>query len=149
MTEKSKPAQEQDKVIENKRAKVAESPRKRPIRVTRDLLVYKGSMAVPESVRKPGFKYFWARTSEEEPYRHERYLKMGYDYVTDSRGNKVVAGQKGGGSYLLEIPEELHAEWRAMKNEIKAEHTAEIKELKSDNSELAAKGVFEKQLNIK
>lgn len=132
--------------VKDKTAEVASKGRKRPIRVTRDLLVKKGPLQVPESVKKPGMVYFWMK---DGPYQFENYSRLGYDFVTDDKGNNISIGRQGETMFLLEIPKDLHDELRALKAELKAERTDAIHGIKSPRTSGQVEGIFEEKLTIK
>jgi len=134
-------------VQRDKTAVEANQGRKRPIRVTRDLLVNKGPLVVPLSFKKPGMVNHWM---VETPYSFERYYNLGYDYATNDKGDKCVVGKADGEvNILLEIPQDIYDEVKALKAEIKAERTAEINGIKSPRQQGQIEGIFEEKLSIK
>lgn len=120
--------------------------RKRPIRVTRDLLVNRGPLQVPDSVKTAGMAYFWMK---DGPYQFEKYNRLGYEFVMDKDGKKVFVGRTGETMYLLEIPEDLHEELKDMKSEIRKERTDERKGIQNPRKPQQSEGIFEERLVVK
>ena len=134
------------KATKSKIAKEAPTDRKRPVRVTRDMLVKKGPLIVPESVRKPGMVHYWMK---DGPYQFEKYNRLGYEFTIDNDGKKVSVGRTGEILYLLEISKDLHEDIQAMKKEIKSEHTDDIRGISNPRQEAHAEGIFEDRLVVK
>lgn len=132
--------------VKKKPAVEAKESRKRPSRITRDLLVNKGPLNVPESVKKSGMVYFWMK---DGPYQFEKYARLGYDFVTDDNGHKVSKGRQGETMILLEIPKDIHDEIIALKKEIKKETSDDIKGIKKPRVNGQVEGIFEEKLTIK
>ena len=140
--------EEKKAVVANKEkpAREASTTRKRKVRVSRDVLVNKGPLVVPNSVKKPGMVYFWML---DEPYKFDKYRDLGYEFVEDARGNKVSVGRQGETMFLLEIPEDIHNEWKALKHELRMEKTAERKDIQNPRSQGQTEGIFEERLVVK
>lgn len=134
MTDKKSGAEKREasEPVEAKEATAVEAgtSRRRPVRITRDLLVNKGPLHIPDQYRKPGMHYFWMK---DGPYAFEKYASFGYDFALDDAGNKISKGRAGEKMYLLDIPQDLYDELHAMKVSIKKERTAEVKEIKAGN----------------
>ena len=122
--------------------------RARPVRVTRDMLVNKGPLRIPTGVIKPGMVGYWMK---EAPYAYDKYYERGYDYAHDKDGQVVRSGSKGEVMILLEVPQEIYDQTQALKQEIRAETTAERKDLDPEKSraKVRGEGIFEEELSIK
>lgn len=146
MTDKKVSASEPKKVREAKAVEAKREGRTRPTRITRDLLVNKGPLVVPESVKKTGFVNFWMK---DEPHKFEKYSRLGYDFVVDSNGSKISVGRQGEVMYLLEIPKELHDQIKALKKELKLERTQEIQGINKPRQQGDTERIFEDRLVVK
>lgn len=117
--------------------------RRRSIRITRDLLVNRGPLHVPESIKKPGMVYFWMKDDDE--FKFEEYRRKGYEFALDENGKKVRKGRQGEVLYLLDIPVEIHDQLVALKQDIRKERRAEIFDVDSTNASMN-KGIYSEKL---
>lgn len=144
MTDKTQKAVEPKQT--SKPAADATNGRKRPARITRDMLVNKGPLVIPESFKKPGMVNFWML---DDPHNFEKYQRLGYDFATNDRGDKCSVGRQGETCYLLEIPKELHDDIKAIKAELRLEKTQERKGINNPRQPGQTEGIFEDRLVIK
>ena len=133
-------------VTDDNDATEARQSRKRPIRVTRDLLVNKGPLQVPDSVRKSGMKYYWMK---DGPYQFEKYNRLGYEFTMNDKGDKVSVGRAGEMLYLLEIEQDLYDEIQTLKRELLQEKSEERRGITNPRRQGSAEGIFEDRLIVK
>lgn len=146
MTDSKHKASEPVSKEEIKPAGDASEGRKRPIRITRDMLVNKGPLVVPESFKKTGMVNFWMLDS---PHNFEKYSRLGYDFATNEKGEKCQVGRKGETMYLLEVPKEIHDEYKAVKAELRLEKTEERTGIQNPRRRGQTEGIFEDRLTVK
>jgi len=146
MTDKKTKASEPVEEKASKPAEDALSGRKRPTRITRDMLVNKGPLVVPESFKKAGMVNFWMMDS---PHNFEKYQRLGYDFATNDKGEKCSVGRSGETTYLLEIPKELHDDILAVKHELRLEKTAERRGINNPRQQGQTEGIFEDTFTLK
>jgi hypothetical protein len=146
MTNQKHVTQESQNKETNKAVEAQETGRKRPVRITRDLLINKGPLVIPHSAKRPGMVNFWMR---DEPYKFEKYNRLGYDFATDGQGKRVSVGRQGETMFLLEIPKELHDEIKALKHELRLEKTEGIQGINKPRQSGKSERIFEERLDIK
>ena len=146
MTEVKKKAQVPNKEKHSKAAVADSTSRKRPVRITRDLLVNKGPLVVPESAKRSGMVNFWMK---DEAYKFEKYQRLGFDFATDSQGQKVSVGRQGEKMFLLEIPQDLHDQIKAIKHDLRLEKTAERTGIQNPRDRSDPERMFEEKLDVK
>ncbi len=126
----------------------AKGRRERPTRITRDMLVNKGPLRVPSGVIESGMVPYWMK---DTPYAFDKYYERGYDYAYDRDGNIIrVGNREGEGMILLKIPQELYDQTQSEKIALKAEMTAERKEIDPEKTreKVGAEGIFEEELRF-
>ena len=103
---------------------VAEKPT-RPIRISREDIIYPGPLAIPDRFKKPGMHYFFMK---DVPGRFEIIAKLGYDVAKDDKGEVYRVVRKDATLILCECGQEVHEQVRALKNEMKVEESQSITE---------------------
>ncbi len=95
---------------------------------------YGGPMAIDPSTIEPGFQAQW---EHDEVGKIESRLRLGYEFVTDSDGNKISkvvftrGDKKGLRAYLLQAPQELIDEIEEVRREI---NEAPLRELEQQHN---------------